>query len=101
MTSFGMEPEFMEGLNDAQQAACAGINAAFSAVTPTVLADFSMALGPIACANMIPAMYESTANNVMSGTMTAANHGLLGAATHISQGAYVQQDTPDNGVVDV
>ena len=46
---------------------------------------------------MIPAMFESTANNVASGMMTAANHGLLGAATHISQAAYVAADTADGG----
>ena len=49
--------------------------------------------GPIAAANMIPAMYESTANNVMTGMMTAANHAALGVATHMSQAAYTAADT--------
>ncbi|BDB43694.1 MULTISPECIES: hypothetical protein [Mycobacterium] len=94
--TFSMQPEFMEGLIDAQDGASATISSAFGAVTPAVLASFSVALGPIAVANMIPAMYESTGNNVMSGMMTAANHAALGAATHISQGAYVATDTPAN-----
>jgi hypothetical protein len=92
--TFAMEPEFMQGLTAAQQAASTAITSAFSAVTPAQLSSFSMALGPIAVANMIPAMYESTANNVMSGMMTATNHALLGTATHISQAAVVAADTP-------
>ena len=81
--TFEMQPEFMESLTDAQEAAGAAITTAFSAVTPAQMSSFSMALGPIAAANMIPAMFESTANNVASGMLTAAKHGMLGAATHI------------------
>lgn len=91
-TPFEMQPEFMAVLTDAQQAASAAITTAFGAVTPAQMSSFSMALGPIAVANMIPAMFESTANNVASGMMTAAKHGLLGAATHISHAAQSNVD---------
>ena len=91
--NLSVQPEVMEQINDAQEAASTGITTAISAVTPTVLSSFSMALGPIAAANMIPAMYESTANNVMTGMMTAANHAALGVATHMSQAAYTAADT--------
>ncbi|OBJ52949.1 hypothetical protein [Mycobacterium sp. 1423905.2] len=91
--TFEMQPEFMQGLTAAQEAASTAITSAFSMVTPAQLSSFSMALGPIAVANMIPAMYESTANNVASGMLTAANHALLGGATHISQAAYIAADS--------
>ncbi|ORA11878.1 hypothetical protein [Mycobacterium asiaticum] len=90
--TFAMQPDFMQGLVAAQEAACTAITSAFSTVTPAQLSSFSMALGPIAAANMIPAMYESTANNVMSGMLTATNHALLGVATHVSDAAHAAAD---------
>ena len=89
-----MEPEFVQGLSHAQKTAGTVINTAISAITPAQLTSFAGALGALAVPNMIPAMFESTANNVMSGMMTAANHELLGVATDISQNAVVAADTP-------
>lgn len=89
---FEMQPEFMEGLKAAQEAASTAITSAFSVVTPAQMSSFSMALGPIAVANMIPAMYETTANNVTSGMLTAAKHGMLGAATHIVDATHAAVD---------
>jgi hypothetical protein len=93
--TFVLQDEFMQRLIQAQQAASSAITTAFSAVTPTELSSFSAALGPIAVANMIPAMYESTANNVMSGMLTATNHALLGVATHVSDAAHTAADAVD------
>ena len=90
--TFAMQREFMQRLVEAQQAASTAITTAFSAVTPAQLSSFSAAMGPIAVANMIPAMYESTANNVMSGMLTATNHALLGVATHVSDAAQAAAD---------
>lgn len=92
--TFAMEPEFVRGISQAQKTASTAINTAFSAVTPAQLSSFAGALGALAVPNMIPAMFESTANNVMSGLMTAANHEFLGVATDISQNAVVAADTP-------
>ena len=94
--SFAMQPEFMAELIDEQQGASSLITTAFSAVTPAQMSTFSMALGPIAAANMIPAMYESTANNVTSGMLTAAKHGMLGVATHVSEAGHAAADTVGN-----
>jgi hypothetical protein len=90
---FEMQPEFMQGVTAAQEAASSGITSAFSAATPAQLSSFATALGPLAVGNMIPAMFESTGNNVMQGMLTALNHSLLGTATHISQAAYTAADS--------
>lgn len=90
--SFGMIPGFMSAITAAQQGASAGITGAFALVTPAELASISTALGPIAVANMIPAFYEATGNNVTSGMLTAVNHGMLGASTHMAQASYLHVD---------
>lgn len=90
---FELQQGFVEKLIDAQEAASTAITTAFSAVTPVQTSSFAMALGPIAAANMIPAMFESTANNVASGMSTAAKHGMLGAATHIVGASHAELDT--------
>lgn len=94
--TFEMQPEFMEALTDAQEAAGTAITTAFGAVTPAQLSSFATALGPIAAANMIPAMFESTANNVASGMMTAAKHGMLGTATHIVGATHTAVDAAND-----
>lgn len=81
-TPFEMQPEFMEALTDAHEAASAGITGALTVVTPAQMSLFSMSLGAIAVGNMIPVMYETTGNNVASAAMTAAKYGAMSAATH-------------------
>ncbi|QLL05993.1 hypothetical protein [Mycobacterium vicinigordonae] len=90
--TFEMQPDFMQGLTTAQETAGTMITTAMSTITSAQMSSFSMALGPIAAANMIPAMYESAANNLASGMSTAAKHGLLGVATHISNATHAAAD---------
>jgi hypothetical protein len=92
-----MDPKFLETLTNAQQGAATVITNGFTAVTPAELMMMAGALGALAAPNMIPAMFESTANNVASGMMTATNHAELGVATNLSQGAYTAAD----GALDV
>lgn len=89
---FKSVPGVMSAMTAAQQGASAAITSAFSAVTPAQLASFSSALGPIGVANMIPAFYEATGNNVTSGMLTAVNHGMLGASTEAAQSMYQNVD---------
>lgn len=93
--TFELQHDFMQGLTTSQETADTVISTALSTVTSTQLSSFSMALGPIAAANMIPAMFESAANNVASGMTTAAKHGLLGVATHITDAQHAAVDAAD------
>lgn len=90
--SFGMQPEVMPVITAAQQGASALITSAYSAVTPTELAGFATALGPIAAGNMTPAFFEATGNNVTTGMLTAANHAIQGAATDTAASTYTNVD---------
>lgn len=94
---FAMVPGVMSAMTGAQQAASAAITSAFSLITPAQLASFSTALGPIGVANMIPAFYEATGNNVTSGMLTAVNHGMLGVSTEAAQASYTKVDDASGG----
>lgn len=85
-------PGFMSSMTAMQQGASTAITSAFSVVTPAALSSFSSAVGPIGVANMIPAFYEATGNNVTSGMLTAVNHGMLGVSTEVAQSGYTKLD---------
>jgi hypothetical protein len=90
---FAMQPEFMEGLTAAQTGAHALITGSYSGLTSAQLAAWSFAYGPLAVGNMIPALYESSANNFTGAIQTAVNHLGLGIATNLVQGAHEAADT--------
>ncbi|MEZ0363572.1 hypothetical protein ACAG26_07680 [Mycobacterium sp. pUA109] len=82
----------MSAMTAAQQGVFSAITGAFSAITPTQLSGFATAVGPIGVANMIPAFFEATSNNVTSGMLSAVNNSLLGAGTQAAQSAFVKLD---------
>lgn len=90
---FKSVPGVMSAMTAAQQAASTAITSAFAVITPAQLASFSSALGPIGVANMIPAFFEATGNNVTSGMLTAVNHGMLGVSTEAAQALYTNVDS--------
>lgn len=90
---FAMQPEFMEGLTGAQTGAHALITGSYSALTSAQLAEWSLVYGPLAVTNMIPALYETSANNFTGAMETAVNHLGLGIATGLVQGTHEAVDT--------
>ncbi|WP_242657368.1 hypothetical protein [Mycobacterium talmoniae] len=82
----------MSAMTAAQQGVFSAITGAFSVITPAQLSGFATAVGPIGVANMIPAFFEATSNNVTSGMLSAVNNSLLGAGTQAAQSAFVKLD---------
>ena len=91
--TFEMQPEFMQGLTEAQEEAHALITTTYSSLTSAQLADWSMVYGPLAAGNMIPALYETCASNLTSALQTAVKHLELGITTNVVQGVHQAVDS--------
>jgi predicted phage gp36 major capsid-like protein len=93
MTDFEMQPEFMSALNSGFQGASAGIQSAYSAMTPTVVSSFCVPIGALGVGNIIPTICETSSTNFLSGTLNATTHGFLGVATTTSAATFTAADT--------